>query len=421
MRHSLFLLACLASASLALTGCVDPSPGESDEDDVAEASEAVLGNSQIASYATSPVEVPNGKKIVVVNGVLHAAFRSGSLVQYSSSTDGATWSAPVTVDATSGGNPTIAVGSDDIVMIGYVGSPSSGVGSIRIARGVSGVFTPFAATSNADDDGSKTPSIVASGTTFHLSWSKGTSLKYVSFPSSQTSSLASAENVYTTAGTNTFQPAVLVGPKSGGGSIIRVAFIEDAVAPTRLNFITYERSGAGVWGQVYFDSGSYSTSRQVGSVSVDANPSTGDAYMVVSRTIDGVASTILVRDNTLVSGFDYNTHMLYASSAPLVSVAARTEGCVSKFRIVTSSPSTGHGAASFRTGTWTGGGAPTWLDAAPIALTGTDRTGTALLQSIQIPNSGSSRFFIGTYEERVGLTFRLRDEYDTVPTPAPCN
>lgn len=69
-----------ALVSLALSGCALGAPGEEGEEPVAEATQA-LSTSQLATYSTSPLEVLNGKKIVLVGGVLHAAFRSGSVVQ----------------------------------------------------------------------------------------------------------------------------------------------------------------------------------------------------------------------------------------------------------------------------------------------------------------------------------------------------
>jgi hypothetical protein len=262
----------------------------------------------------------------------------------------------------------------------------------------------------------------------HLAWARLAEVKYVSFPSSQTTPLAAAENVFTPVGDGAHQPAIMVGP-GASGPIIRIAFVEHRPPAPRppnplfYNLLIRER-GAGGWSQVYFDSGTYYSSGALVSVSADVNPSTGDAYVVVSRTIDGASFTALVRENTLTPGNSFSYHLLFPSAAPLVSVAARTESCESRFRIVSSTPSSpgsGHGSASYRTGTWTGGAAPTWIEAAPVGLLGVDRAGTALLQSLAVPNTAISHFFHGTYEERVGLTFRLLDSYDSAPTPAPCN
>lgn len=56
-----------------------------------------------------------------------------------------------------------------------------------------------------------------------------------------------------------------------------------------------------------------------------------------------------------------------------------------------------------------------------MSLPGTSRTGTALLRSLSIPGTLNSRYFYGTYEDRVSLTFHISDAYDTAATGVPCN
>ena len=423
------LIAPLCLFSLALSGCVDQTPDLEDDDELVGETADALTTSQITSYSASSFELPNGKKVVIVGNVLHAVFRSSGTIKYTSSTDGVTWTAPVTVDSTPARDPSIAVATDGTVMVAYVRNPISFAGTIHIARRppLSLVFDPpFAITSTADANTSKNPSLVANGTTLHLAWSRATEIKYASFPSTQTSALAAAENVYTTPGSAVYQAAMMVGP-GPSGSIARIAFVETRPitpnpphAPSGgLNLIIRER-GVSTWSQVYFDSGTFFSSMQLGSVSADVNPATGDAYVAVSRTIDGAPWTALIHENTQTAGNAFSYNLLYPTTAPLVSVAARTEGCQSRFRVVNSTPFSGHGTADYRTGAWTGG-ALTWIEGAPVSLPGTSRGGTSLLQSIPIPSSLSSRFFRGTYEEDVGATYSLRDAYDIAPTPIPCN
>jgi hypothetical protein len=427
MRSVSAFIAPLALVSLALSGCSFEAAFQEGDEPVAEASQA-LSTSQLATYSTSPLEVPNGKKIVLVGGVLHAAYRSGPVVQYTSSTDGITWTAPLTVDSTSSQNPTIAVANDGTVFVAYVRNGVGGVGDLYLAKKTGASFgAPFQVTSNTDDDTSRTPSIVASGNTFYLAWARATAVKYVSFPSSQATSLPSAELVRTPTGDAAYQPAIMVGP-GPSGLIIRVALVEHRPAtvlplppgPAGYTLFIQER-GVSTWAQMGTDSADYASSGQLVSVSADANPSTGDSYVAVSRTVDGVSSTAFIRENMLTPGYSSAFSQLFTTTAPLVSVAARTEGCQSRFRIVSSTPTSSFGAATYRTGTWTSGAAPTWIDAAPVSLPGTSRTGTALLQSVAIPGTLNSRYFYGTYEDRLGLAFRIFDAYDTAPTGIPCN
>lgn len=423
MRHSLACITSLVLASLALSGCTlsTSDPGD-DPEDLTEVAQPLLTTTTMASYSPSPLEVTNGKRAVIAGGVLHVVYASGGAVRYISSTDGVNFSAPVTIDSSAAQNPTIAVANDGTVVVAFVRNAVSGIGTIHLARRPpGGNFAPaFSLTipGNTDDDSSNSPSLVANGNTFYLTWVKGAIfVKYASFPSSQSSSLSSVEGVNAASGNHVYHPTVMVGP-GASGPVIRVAFFDNVTTIPVLQFWVMER-GASSFTTAYLNSWAYSSSATAVSMSSDVNPVTGDAYIASSEVVDGVGITGIWRENTLTPGNNFAYDEILPNTAALVSVAARTESCQSRFRIVTSTPYGGHGAASYRTGTWTSAAAPTWLEATQ-SLPGVGRASTALLQSIAIPNSSSTRFFRGTYEVSSAGTFQLADAYDTGTTPEPC-
>lgn len=419
------LFGSLLALSLPLAGCALEAAPEDGEESLGEAEEALLV-SAIGTYPGSgAIDATNGKKLVAVGNTQHATWAVNGTVLYATSTDGLTWSVPVVVDAGNAArNPTLGVASDGTVGVAFIRNAVNGAGAVHYSRRVSGVFQPsFKIATNGDADGATTPSLVADGTTMHVAWAKGVYAKYAAFPASQSVSLTTAEDVYGASGNPIRFPAVSVGP-GPSGRVIRIAATDEVYfSPTSGELIVWIRErGANSWGSAYEQHYSFnpSTDKTI-SVSADINPVTGDAYTVASMVTNGYSQGILIREKAKTAGFDFAQVDLYQGSAPLLSVAARSEACSSRFRVMASTPNTGHGTTTYRTGIWTGGWNPTWIEASPVALPGAGRAGTALLQSFAVPNSNQTRFLYGGYETPVGAgNFQFVNATHTTQTPAPC-
>lgn len=419
----------LALASI-LSACTATSTAD-DEEVVLEASSA-LSTSVIATYASgaaTAVEATNGKKVVFAGGTFHAVFSAGGVVRYTSSSDGITWSASQIVDATNAQHPTIAVAADGTVGVAYARGFSGGAGSVHYARRPAGGSwqTPVLVTSDGNSTSSRNPSIVADGNTMHLAWARGARIHYASFPASQSASLAAAEGVNSplALGVTASLPAVMVGPGPSGTRVIRVAFFENigpsAGNPGTVWFHIGERGPTSWPYPIYFDAADYTSTATVVSSSIDVNPSTGDSYAAGSSIIDGAGRTFLVRENTLTPGASFVYHEILPTSAAQISVAARTEQCQSRFRVMVSTPWNGYGTAWVRKGTWTSGSSPTWIDPAPVSLPAPSRAATALLTSKTIPGTGQSRTYHGVFEQVLGAgNYEYRNAFDVIDTPESC-
>jgi hypothetical protein len=415
----------LFAISMTLGGCALEAAPEEDEEALGEAQEA-LTVSAIGTYPGSgAVDATNGKKLVAVGNTLHAVYAVSGTILYATSTNGLVWSAPIVVSSGNAArNPTLGVASDGTVGVAFIRNAVNGVGAVHYAWKGSGAFQPsFKIASNGDADSGATPSLVADGMTMHVAWAHGVYARYAAFPANQSTSLASAEMVYPASGNPIRLPAVSVGP-GPTGKVVRVAGVDEVYfSPTTGDLIVWiQERGASSWGYAYQQHYGFNpASDKTISISADVNPVTGDSYTVASMVTNGYSQAILIRENTKTPGLAFAQTDLYQGSAPVLSVAARTEACASRFRVMASTPNTGHGTTTYRTGSWTSGWNPTWVEASPVALPGPGRTGTALLQSFQVTGSNQTRFLYGGYETPVGSgNFQFVSASNTIQTPAPC-
>lgn len=424
MRHLTTCLVTLALCPLALTGCVGDM---TDLDDPAGESEAIAQTSaalttpQITSYPATALEATNGKKIVYAGGTFHAVYATGGAIKYTSSSDGITWGGLATIDSgNNAASPTIAVAADGTVVVAFVRYAVSGTGNIfynRRPAGSSSFSGSGAATQNNDYQGGRTPSLMADGNTFHLTWARPADVRYTSM-ASLAGTPASSELVFSGSQVVPYFPAMLAGPGQSGTRVARVSVYVDNPAWHYLEIRTLERSLP--WSTVDLTVFPYTTSGQPVAVSTDINPATGDTMIAHSHVVDGVGKTSLIRENAVTLGFSFARYDLSTSTAQLISVATRNEYCASRFRIITSTPSGSHGSAAYRTGSWISGAAPAWVEPAPVGVTGTDRAGTALMHTQPISGSLNSRFYTGTFEEANLGSYRLVNSYEVFQTPVPC-
>lgn len=411
----------------ACTGESDSRDDGVDDERVGEAEQPITINgvqsyTQVGGEAASPT---NGKKVVVSGGRVHAVYAVNGALKYTSSLDGVSWSAPVDLDATGASAPTIAADSLGRIGVAYVKvvgifsyiyythKPSGGSWS-----------TPLAVTT---DSTVRQPSMVADGTTIHITYVAPPFVRYISFPSSTPPSSAGPEYVTGILGNVVFDdsyPAVAVAAGPGGTRRVRVALIQkwDEPGAHRIGVWFAERGGAssfnelGVWSST---NETYSGTGQAYSLSMDANPTTGDFYIGASFAGTSTARTYLYHHNTFSAAAPVRYQL--STTASTVSMAAATQDCVNKMRLQWS-PATNYNATQYRTATWASGASPTWIEAAPVALATYGFASTSMLASLVLAGTTTRRQFHSFHDTwNGGNSFTLQIGHDSGPNPAPCN
>ncbi len=447
MRLTRFILGFSVSAFLGLGGCslnaVDDVDDSEFMEQVGEASQALTTSVMSTNSALSMLSATNGKKIIEVNGVFHAVYThktaNGSIIRYERSTDGVNWfgySDVNTLDTDNATSPAIAVTPNGTVGIVYIKNTTSGFGGgsgdVYFRRRNSwGTWDPaIQVTSDGSATGARMPSIVANGTTMHASWVKQPRVRYASFPMTITTPLLTAETVNPllhNAG-ESYLPALMVGPGPSNSTAVRLAWLEKRPGTAQNGYqnkagtLIAERTSAGwlsstqppitedVWGW-------YSSFTPV-TLAAAVNPVTGDSYVLSSYDFDaGSPVTKIWYDNMVNTPTTYQMHTYTNSGAYVGDIVARTDNCVSKFRILFTPSNAGYGTAYYRTASWTAAGL-SWLHPS-VALPGVARAGGALLSSLPIPNTNQSRFFYGLYEQD-NASYELHVPYDDITTPEPC-
>lgn len=415
--------ALLIAGVLSLVGCVaetgelaSEAPGA---EEVGEAAQD-LSMSAVATYSAAAGNAlleTNGRKMVVAGGRVHAVWAVGGVIKYSSSADGATWDAPVDVDASASRTPTIAAASDGRIGIAYVKNYTTTSGEIyyRSLIGYPAVWTaPVRVVSNYQGVGN-TPSMAAGGTTMYLAWANGW-IYHAAFNANLTASLPSGELVTSAllcGSTTASLPSIAV-----SGSSVRIAQFENLVSdpgcpPVSETHIRVTERGAGSWA-TWYDLAPSALASHV-SLSMDAHA--GVFYIAASSGSGAAAATNL---HKLYGGWPFpsvaTTNLTLNQT--YVSVSARRQDCQDKVRVQWSRKAT-YGFTNYRTATWAGA-APSWLEAAPVSLSGAGRTGTAMLQTLNLAG-GHTRYFHAFFDDNTGVgAFTLKDAYDTVSTVEPC-
>jgi hypothetical protein len=418
------------SIVLGLSACnaeSDSQQGAQGDEQVGQAGEAltiggVQSYTQVGGEAGSPT---NGKKVVVSGGRIHAVYSVGGAVKYTSSLDGVSWSAPVNLDAAGASAPTIAADSAGRLGVAYI--KTIGIYSyIYYTHKPSGGSwsSPIQVTT---DSLVREPSMVADGTTIHLTYVVPPFVHYISFASGSPPSSAPPEYVTGILGNSVFNdsyPAVAVSAGPGGSRRVRVAMIkrQDAPGSHTIGVWYTERGSASDFGELGLwaaTSQTYSGTGNAYSLSMDANPTTGDFYIAASFDATGSPRTYLYHDNTFSASPTVQFQL--AATANMVSMAAARQDCVNKMRVQWS-PATNYNATQFRTATWASGAAPTWLDAAPVPLATFGFASTSLLSSLVLAGTTTRRLFHSFHDiSNGGSSFTLQVGYDTGPNPAPCD
>lgn len=422
---SIFRLFAFASL-VALTGCV-VSAADSEETADSPGSETIAEDSQalttstVAAYTAAGGDAlldTNGRKMVVAAGRVHAVWAVAGVIKYSSSADGVTWDAPVNVDSSASRTPTIAAASNGRVGIAYVKNYGTTSGEIyyRSLLGYPAVWSaPVRVVANYQGDGN-TPSMAASGTTMYLAWAN-VWIYHAAFNANLTASLPTGEIV--TYGllcgtTSASLPSVAV-----LGSTVRIAQFETVVSdpgcpPVSETHIRVSERGGGSWSTWYDVAPSSIVSHN--SLSMDANA--GAFYVAASS---GSGASAATRIHKLSGGWPFptvNTTNL-TTTQTYVNVSAKTQDCQDKVRVLWSKKLS-YPATTYRTATWYGA-APVWIEAAPVSVSAAGRAGTAMLSKLNLAGTANTRYFHAFFDESAGgSNYNLRDAYDTVPTPAPC-
>ncbi len=407
---------------VSLTGCVVDAVDHAEQgvEPVAEEAQAFVA-SPVASYSATGGDAlldTNGKKIVIAGGRVHAVWAVGGVVKYSSSADGVSWDAPFNVDSSASRTPTIAASSDGRIGIAYIKNYGTTNGEVyyRSLIGYPASWsTPVRVVSNYQGVGN-TPSMAASGTTMYLAWANGW-IYHAAFNANLTASLPTGEIVSAGTGCATLtasHPSIAV-----SGSTVRIAQFEDEVGDPwcpspAITRIRLSERGAGTWSTWY----DFATSSAVShnSLSMDANAGT---FYIASSSGSGLsASTDMYRVSGSLSSPSFAQQNL-TTYQTYVSVAAKTQDCQNKVRVMWSRR-IAYQTTSYRTATW-GGVAPSWIEGAPVTLSAAGRAGTAMLNTLNLANTNQTRYFYGLFDETTGgSNFILKDAYDTVTTPAPC-
>lgn len=407
---------------LSLSGCVADAGGDGAPraEEVGEAQQA-LTTSTVASYTMAGgggVHATNGKKIVFAGGVLHAVYAVGGVVKYTSSSDGVTWAAPFDVDTSSARQPTIAVSSSGTVGIAYLRNYTGATGEIYYRSKPSGGLwgTAVRVVTGFPGDGI-TPSMASEGTTMYLAWvNEVGTVVHAAFPHNLSASLATAEFMLTSTACETIYASLPSIAVSSG--VVRIAAVEVSTPipgcpgglETRLRLS--ERTGS-AW--LDFDdiieAPGYLPAH---AVSMDAIP-TGGTFVIGSSL---GSETYFHKVTGVIGGPTVLSHTL-ATSSNHISVAARMVSCQERLRVAWS-PTSSYGTASYRTALWSGV-SPSWIEGAPVTMSVSGRVGTALIASKAVPLTPQTRFFYGYFEESMGGSlYTVRDAYETLNTPAPC-
>ncbi len=411
-----------------LTACDVGSEGKGDDPDeegVGEAAQAVLSNVQAYTASGGGAGLStNGKKVVVAGGMLHATYEVGGAILYTSSTDGVTWTSPVTLWGGNAENPTIAVDSLGRIGVVYTFQSNPFPGYLNYSYKVPGGlwvhnFNIVPSVS------AKTPSMVADGTDVHLVFSSGAKIYYMTFPTNNPGSANPPEHV-TEAPPNTTTgdsfPSIARSVALGGGKRSRIALIRQTITSSSQRMAVHFVERIAPYS--YTDLGLFQNGiglTGIGtahSLSMDANPTTGDYFIAASFSVGATARTYLYRNNSLSAA--PTTQFQFSTVASQVSMAAATQDCVDKMRLQWSPLA--YGITNYRTGVWSGGAAPTWLETAPMQMTTSGLASTSMLSAIVLAGTNTRRSFHSFHDtSNGGNAYTLQIDYASGPNPDPCN
>ena len=390
----------LIAACVLHTAC-DDDPGELDESDPGTVEPRSVMTVNSSTSDEHPLAWASGTKVVVGNdNRLHAVYHDVGRIKYVTSVDGVVWAASVTLaggaNNVNASQPTIAVADDGTIGVAYRESPGEIRYRFKPANGPWSSSFKVTADASSGPGGVSDPSIVAFGGRMHLAWSKSWSVHYASFPANQLAPLATAERVDHDASCigsgMTNYPAIAVSRRSASDPAerVRIAFFDrysDCV-DSFFAITVAERQSGGSWQYVKEQAVSSPSVLYPVSMSHAAIPTTGDFYIGVSYTEDGVGTTEIWYENAWNN--DTWRGVTAFAEESYVDVSAKVVDCVPTLRYALNYPFGvpgelgnsfgGYGQTFVRTGRWTGAQAtaPTWADQAPVLIDSDGSTPEAL-------------------------------------------
>ena len=328
----------------------------------------------------------NGDKVAVGRfNSLHVVWEFQDSIRYSTSLTGVpgSWSAATEIaPGIPGTMPAIASDSDGTLVVAFVANPNAaGLGRIRYARKAWGAnWTNVEVVTSGSQ-----PAIEARSGRVYLTWTTFGRIQYTSFPTqSPPAPMALGEVLESTACANTrfTRPSVAL-VRENCSLVPKVAYLwqsDERNNPnlmcqspeTRIGPRVKARAANGVWSQQYSDWVTQ-TSPAIGveavSLSMNAQYTSGHTFLAWSDTSNGNARTRLAHGQNGV----WNT-VTVAPTALHAHVAAKSASTLGDYRLAWVKrdgilPFVDFDAA-FRTGRWTSGPSPTWLDPTPTLLMG---------------------------------------------------
>ncbi len=326
---------------------------------------------------SNALEYSNGQKIITGRyNILHAVYQQYGEILYSNSTDGFTWSAPVQLACgVAGTNPAIA--SDSYGKLGVVWVDVATDSLYYVSWDGSSWSMPSQVVANGME-----PSIVARGSSVHLTWSTGDAVRYATFPT-LTPALVAGEVVESTAcpGTTFRYPSITLVANPCNPPIPLVGFLlardEQTSPPGCLNVTTsvgprvWKRDNTlGTWNlswsNLRLNSAAGSSVEPV-SFSISSRFSWGEVYVGYSDVQNGVPRSEVGHGK----GSFWSAPVSISSQRQDVHVRASelSSSPIGSFRVATNTDNgpSDYFDAEYRDGVWAGTGALSWTT--PTTLT----------------------------------------------------
>jgi hypothetical protein len=396
----------------------------------------------IAPVSAAGLPETNGNKLAAGLGGLNVVFTDNNDVKYSRTSDGVTWSPPLTI-AANANHPTIAVAGTTIG-VAYV--TSGGLIRYVYKKQPSLTWNSIGVTTSGT---SSEPTMVGYNSRMHLAWVApdgrgGTNVQYTNFPAAPggvpPSELASQLPPcidLTGITLNAYRPAIAVTKTSATDAqpLVRMAYFDSAqVGPTAppcngnslssgFSYFVMQRSGAN-WYIAFPLLSTIAGSPGDVSMSIAANPDNGDFYMAESMVENGAETTYLWYQNS------WNPSGLWRQVQVLPRKAhIDVEAACGRFRIAVSDFTQGSGNFGptwYRTGTWTGTGlAPTWDEPVGVPLSGFGANPQALFASAQSGTviRGVTHLVSAVFDDRLGTTYSIKHDDRSYSGPSivtPC-
>lgn len=335
----------------------------------------------------------NGDKVVIGRfNTLHAVWQAENSIRYATSVsgEGGSWTAAAAVaPGLPGAMPAIASDTDGTLVVAFVANPNaSGVGQIRYARkawGAAGWSSPVEVVIAGTQ-----PDIEARGGRVYLTWTSLGRVQFTSFPIDAPPAPLSVGEVIegsSCANTRFLWPSLAL-VRESCQLVPKVAYLRQIDERNNANLACYSPTtqvgprvrarnpSTGVWTQEFTDTVAASfpaTGVSAVSLSLNAQYTSGHTFLAWSDTSNGNARARLAHgQNGLWSAVTLEPTPLHTH------VAVKPDSPMGDYRLAWVKRDGIHAPtflfldfdAAFRTGRWTSGPSPTWLDPLPTILMG---------------------------------------------------